>query len=231
MRYFFSLLAVILLTLPADAQSYAFGIKGGPGLGIQKWNGFGGREPLIRPHVDLFVESHNNETGSSLFLQLGHHTRGSALRFFAYYDPVQNRDYDTRTSAIEFRNIVLGVGAKKRFDAGAGKTYYMIGLRGEYTYETRLGGWLAGYEGLENKALFGAIIGGGYEFPFGRFVSGFVEASIQPDFSKQIFLPPQSTGFTDNNGNEIIIREQNVTNVSIEIAVGLRFLREVTYYD
>lgn len=231
MKYIFVLILAISGIVSGHAQSYAFGVKGGLSLGIQKWNGFGGREPLIRPHGDLFIESHNNETGSSLFAQLGHHTRGSALRFFAYYDPVFNQNIESTTSAIEFRNIVLGVGAKKRYDFGAGKAYYMIGLRGEYTYETEMGGYLFGYEGLENKWLIGALFGGGYEFPFGRFVSGLLEASIHPDFSKQIYLPPQDTGYTDNNGNRIILREQNVANVSIEVTLGLRFLREITYYD
>jgi hypothetical protein len=94
-----------------------------------------------------------------------------------------------------------------------------------------MGGYLVAFEGLENKFLVGALFGGGYEMPFGRFVSGILEASINPDFSKQLFLAPEPTGYTDNNGNEIILREQNVSNVSIEISVGLRFLREIIYYD
>jgi len=231
MRYLVAMIVLGIGLAQVNAQSYAFGIKGGPSLGTQKWNGFGGREPLIRPHGDLFIESHNNESNSSLFAQLGHHVRGSALRFYSYYDPVQSLNISSQTSNIQFKNIVLGVGAKRRHDFGIGQAYYMIGLRGEYTYETKMGGYLIAYEGLENKVLFGALVGGGYELPFGRFVSGIVELSIQPDFSKQIYLPPQETGFKDNNGNEIILREQNVSNVSIELSVGLRFLREVTYYD
>jgi hypothetical protein len=217
--------------IPALSQSYAFGVKAGPSLATQKWNGFGGREPLIRPQLDLFIESHSNVSKSSLFLQLGHHTRGSALRFFAYHDPVNNTDIKSQTSNIQFKNIVLGLGAKRRVDFGSGYAYYMIGLRGEYTYDTKMGGYLVAFEGLENKFLVGALFGGGYEMPFGRFVSGILEASINPDFSKQLFLAPQPTGYTDNNGNEIILREQNVSNVSIEISVGLRFLREIIYYD
>jgi hypothetical protein len=231
MKYLFIIACIAALGIHGQAQSYAFGIKGGPSLGIQKWNGFGGREPLVRYQGDLFIESHNNESQASLFAQLGHHVRGSALRFFAYYDPILMRNIDSRTSNIQFKNIVLGVGAKRRTDLGVGKGYYMIGLRGEYTYATEMGGYLKVYEGLENKFLIGALFGAGYELPFGRFVSGIFEASISPDFSKQIYLPPQRTGYTDANGMEIILREQNVSNVSIEVSVGLRFLREITYYD
>ena len=231
MRYLIAMTLLCFGFTQISAQGYAFGIKGGPGLSTQKWNGFGGREPLVRPQADLFIESHSNESNSSLFAQLGHHVRGSALRFFAYYDPVQGMNINSQTSNIQFKNIVLGIGAKRRHDFGIGKAYYIIGLRGEYTYDTKMGGYLIAYEGLENKVLFGALVGGGYELPFGRFVSGVIELSINPDFSKQIYLPPQETGFTDNNGNEIILREQNVSNVSIELSVGLRFLREITYYD
>jgi hypothetical protein len=216
---------------PAFSQSYAFGFKGGPSLTVQKWNGFGGREPLIRYHAIAFIESHNEETSSSLFAQAGYHIRGSALRFYAYYDPINMNNVNARSSDMEFHNASLSVGARKRYDLGPGKGYYIIGLRGEYTFDTKLDGFLNTYEGLENKFLFGVLFGGGYELPFSRFVSGILEASVSPDFSKQMYLPPQETGYTDLNGNEIILREQNVTNVSIEISLGLRFLREITYYD
>ena len=213
------------------AQSYAFGLKGGPSIGTQKWNGFNGREPLVRYHAVAFIESHNDESHSSLFAQLGYHIRGSAIRFYPYYDPVNMRNISGRTSNMQFKNIALSVGAKRKYELGNSRPYYMIGLRGEYTYKTKMGGYLTTYEGLENKWLFGAIFGGGIELPFSHFVSGLLEATVSPDFSKQIYLPPQVTGFTDQNGNEIILREQNVSNVSFEISLGIRFLREITYYD
>lgn len=218
-------------TAICTAQSYAFGIKGGPSLGTQKWNGFGGREPLLRYHGLLFIESHNDESNSALFLQAGHHIRGSALRTFAYFDELLMQNIPARTSNMEFKNISLAVGAKRKHDAGFGKMYYHFGLRGEYTYDTRMGGFMRIYEGLENKFLFGALAGGGFEFPFGRFVSGIIELSVSPDFSKQIYLFPQNTGFTDQNGNPIILPEQSISNVSFEISVGFRFLREITFYD
>ncbi len=232
MKFLFSLALVVSFVLPMQAQSYYFGLKGGPSIGTQKWNGFGGREPLVRYHAIAFIESFNNSSNSSLFLQAGYHVRGSALRVYAYYDPVTMRDYKSRTSNMQFKNVSLSAGAKRRFDFGTGNAYYMIGLRGEYTVETKMGGYLQVYEGLENKFLFGALFGGGYELPFGKFVSGILEFSVSPDFSKQIYLAPQATGFVDqNSGNEIILREQNVSNVSFEISLGLRFLREITYYD
>jgi hypothetical protein len=223
--------SILLVGSQMTGQSYAFGFKAGPSLTVQKWNGFGGREPLVRYHGVAFIESHNEETNSALFAQVGYHIRGSALRFYAYYDPVSMRNINSSSTDMEFHNISLSAGAKRRYDFGRNKAYYMLGLRGEYTAYTKLDGFLDTYEGLENKVLGGVIFGGGLELPLGRFVSGIFEASVSPDFTKQIFLPPQDTGYTDLNGNEIILPEQNVTNVSIELSIGLRFLREVTYYD
>ena len=231
MRILVSLTLVCLAFSHVHGQSYAFGLKGGPSLTIQKWNGFGGREPLIRYHGMAFIESHNDETNSALFAHVGYHIRGSAIRFYAYYDPVNMRDFNARSSDMEFHNVSFALGAKKKYDFGVGKAYYVIGLRGEYTFDTKLDGFLDTYEGLENKFLFGVLFGGGYELPLGRFVSGVLEASVSPDFSKQIYLPPQATGYADQFGNEIILQEQNVTNLSIEVSLGLRFLREITYYD
>ncbi len=230
-RFLISACCLLLVSGIAKGQSYAFGIKGGPSMCIQKWNGFGGREPLIRYHAIAFIESHNDETNSALFAHVGYHIRGSALRFYAYYDPISMRNIGARSTDMEFKNISLAAGAKRRYDFGIGKAYYMLGLRGEYTLDTKLDGFLNAYEGLENKVLFGVLFGGGYELPLSHFISGIFEISVSPDFSKQIYLPPQDTGFTDTNGNEIILREQNVSNVSIEVSVGFRFLREITYYD
>jgi hypothetical protein len=224
-------ICIAAIALPLTGQSYAFGIKGGPSLGSQKWNGFNGREPLLRYHGLLFIESHNEESQSSLFAQTGYHIRGSALRTFAYYDEFIMQNVPARTSNMEFKNISLAVGAKRKHDLGISKAYYLFGLRGEYTVDTEMQGFMRIYEGLENKFLFGVIAGGGIEFPFSRFISGIFEVTVSPDLSKQIYLFPQDTGFTDQNGNPIILREQSISNVSFEVTLGLRFLREIIYYD
>lgn len=231
LRILISASCLMMMAGAVQGQSYAFGLKGGPSLTVQKWNGFGGREPLIRFHGIAFIESHNDETNSALFAQAGYHIRGSAIRLYSYYDPNTMRDFSARSSDAEFHNISLSVGAKRKYEFGVGKAYYLIGLRGEYTFDTKLDGYLNSYEGVENKFLFGVLFGGGYELPISHFVAGILELSVSPDFSKQIFIPRQDTGYTFSNGEPYILPEQNVSNVSIEISVGLRFLREITYYD
>ncbi len=232
MKSLLIILCAFIIVCDVAGQSFAFGIKGGPSAGMQKWNGFGGRDPLFRYHGIAFIESHSSVSYSSVFAQVGYHIRGSALRIRAYYDPVFGRNIEAHTTNIQFKNIALTAGAKRRHDLGSGKAYYAFGFRGEYTVDTEMTGFFSIYEGLENKIVFGAYFSGGFEIPLGRFVSGVIEASVSPDFSKQIFLPPQRTGFTDAfTGQEIILQEQNISNVSLEISVGLRFLRVITYYD
>ena len=229
MRQLYLLLLLCLSASVVSGQSYAFGVKAGPNLCIQQWNGFS-RDPLIAWQGDLFLESHSDVTPSSLYLQLGYHIRGSKLRFNRYVNQ-NNQEVKPQSSKAKFQNIVLTAGAKRRHEFGSGMAYYQFGFRGEYTVDTQLGGYLESYEGTENKLLFGVQVGGGYELPLGEFVSGIFEITINPDFTKQIYLPRQDTGYTDLNGNRIIIQEQSVTNVSIEVSAGFRFLRKITYYD
>lgn len=227
----FVLFALLVLQNPLESQSYAFGVKGGPTIGIQQWNGFNGRDPLFRYHGVAFIESHREDNRFALFAQGGYHIKGSSLRTRPYFDPQFMRNIEARTSNMQFMNLSLELGAKQKFPFGGSKAYYGFGLRGEYTLDTEMDGYLAIYEGLENKFVFGVSLSGGLEIPMGRYISAIVEASVQPDFSKQIYIPPQDTGFTDTNGNIIILQEQDITNVAVEISVGFRFLHEITYVD
>ena len=217
----------------ASGQSYAFGFKGGLTVGIQQWNGFSGRDPLLRYHGALFIESHSDENRASVFAQAGYHVKGSALRTRAYYSPFVMRNIEARTSNMEFHNVSLTAGVKQKNDLGLqSKYYWLFGVRGEYTLDSKGEGFLSVYDGLHNDFLFGVTIGGGLEIPMGRFVSGILEASVSPDLTKQIFLPPQDTGFTDSiSGAPIILPQQEISNVVIEISLGIRFLHEITYID
>ena len=58
MLYRIIFLSVVWFALghTAYAQGFAFGAKGGLTVGIQQWESFQ-RDPLLRYHGDLFVES------------------------------------------------------------------------------------------------------------------------------------------------------------------------------
>jgi hypothetical protein len=215
----------------ASAQSFVFGFDGGMAMGLQSWNGFQ-RDPLFKYHFDGFIESWNEEDKYSLFAKAGYHVRGGAIRTRAWYDPDLMVEFPGGVTKMEFNNLVLSLGGKQKFNIGlSSKAYWLFAIRGEYTLSSDFEGYMKSYEGLENKFVFGVSAGGGMEFSFSRWVGAYFEVSVHPDFTKQIFIPFQDTGYTDPNGNPIVIQEQNVTNLTIEFTVGFRFLREVIYVD
>ena len=231
-RSIFTAVFMILCVAAASGQSYVFGLKAGVSLGQQRWNGFS-RQLLIRPHGDIFIESWNEENKVSVFAMAGYHLRGSSLRTRGWYDPNTGENYSGQTTAMEFHNAVLTLGVKQKFPFGLdNRAYYMLGVRGEYTIKTEFEGYLEYLEGTENKFLFGMSFGAGVELPFSRYVGLTLEGSVHPDFTKQIYVPPQDTGFNDPvNGTPLTIPEQNISNLTFEISIGVRFLREVIYID
>ena len=245
-KYLYSCVLFCLFFIQLEAQSYYFGIKGGPTVGLQNWGGYQ-RDPLLRYHGAFFIESYGDEESkSSVYMQLGYHIRGSAIRFWNTYttdiqgNPIQIPQH---TRAFQFRNIALILGAKRQI--GTTKAYYLLGLRGEYTVSTNLPSltdmpsgnnvFYAFYpveEGLQRHRLnYGVSVGAGVNFPFSELVGAFLEASIHPDFSKQYYTPAFQTNYSNQNGGLIAIPEQNIKNVSIEISLGFRFLRKVIYVD
>jgi len=232
MRFVISLLAITSFFMSElAAQSFVFGVDGGVTMGLQSWNGFQ-RDPLFRYHFDGYVESWNEENKFTIFVRGGYHVRGGAIRTRSWVDPESGLEFDGGTTNMEFHNLMLMLGGKQKFGVGvSSKFYYMFGIRTEYTLKTDFDGYMASYEGEENKFVFGVSLGGGFEVPFSRWVGATFEVSLHPDFTKQIFIPRQETEYNDSNGNPIIIQEQNVYNLSIEFTVGLRFLREIIYVD
>jgi hypothetical protein len=246
-KYLYSCVLFCLFFIQLKAQSYYFGVKGGPTVGLQNWGGYQ-RDPLLRYHGDFFIESYGEEESkSSVYMQLGYHIRGSAIRFNNSYYPDQQTgmliQIPQHTRSFLFRNIALILGAKRGI--GTTKAYYMLGLRGEYTFGTNLPSLLdtlsganiynAFYpvkEGLQRHRLnYGVSVGVGVNFPFSELVGAFLEASIHPDFSKQYYTPAFQTNYTNQNGTPIAYPEQNIKNVSLEITLGFRFLRKVIYVD
>lgn len=232
MRFLISVIAISSLFISdAISQSFVFGVDGGVSMGLQSWNGFQ-RDPLFRYHFDGYIESWNEENKFTLFMRGGYHVRGGAIRTRAWYDPDLMQEFDGGTTNMEFHNLMLMFGGKQKFDVGVtSKLYYMFGIRAEYTLKSDFDGYMTSYEGLHNDFVFGVSVGAGYEVPFSRWVGATFEVSVHPDFTKQIFIPYQDTGYTDQNGDPIVIQEQNVSNLTIEFTVGLRFLREIIYVD
>lgn len=233
----FVFLVLTTISDPIFAQSYAFGIKGGPAIGFQRW-GEGQRDPLWAYHVAGFIESAPPLDEGVIYAQAGYHVRGSAIRFQAIN--VNNIFLGQRTDEFKYENLSLAVGFKKRYGIGIGVAYYMFGLRGDYTIGTNLkdyedfvaNGLIYPTEAYVRKFNYGLSLGGGWEIPLSDYVSGVIELSFHPDFSRQ-YDQPSIPNVIDPffPGTTRTIPDRRIVNYTGEISFGFRFLREIEYYD
>jgi len=200
---------------------------------MQKWNSYE-RDILFTPCIDVFSESHDDEL-NKLYASIGYHTRGSTVRGFGFnaYNP------------YKFNNLVLELGGKRMLTTEKKYNgYYMLALRAEYTLSTNLSerGGTSIYnlvsDDFVNKFNYGATVGGGFEMEMGYSKVAFIELSVNPDLSKQY---EQTETLTIENPNPIpnpigtnqfiTIVPQEVRNVSLELKVGIKFLREYEEYE
>lgn len=216
-----------------NTQSYFFGAKIGPTVAFQQWNNFE-RDPLFSYHFAAFVETYSEEgSTSSLYAQLGYHNRGSAIRVFDFFNSIN------LNQTFEFRNVSLQFGGKRvLLPDNNWQPYYNLGVRLEYTVGTNL----AQYERFAspfypldvfvNKLNYGVTIGGGFQKYISPKLDMAVEFNISPDLSlqyEQEAIPNVINPF--NPGQATTLQERSVRNLSLEISVVFRFLREIIYID
>lgn len=226
-----------------EAQSYAFGIKGGLTIGTQQWEGLE-QAPLFKYHGIAFIESADEEDKFALLAQLGYHLKGSALRSRNIIGFGGNNAFRLPAQEFIFRNLSLSLAAKQKFDVlgSDARLYYMFGIRGDYTLSTNLSEYreanlIYPFYPDDSKELlrrinYGAILGGGIELPLLDLVSTIIEFSINPDFSFQ-YQQPAATVFVNNEfftGN-VNIPQRRIRNLTFELTVGFRFLNRVEYID
>ncbi len=235
-----SLFAILLFLISfcgikAQAGFY-FGPKAGLTLASQNWNETE-RKPLLSYHFAVFIESIDIDYKGSLFAQLGYHTRGSSLSVFNLTSGLRLND------GYKFRNIALTLGAKKRIITSSLSTpYYLFGIRAEYNiannlneFDDRFGNSPSSLfypkEPFVNKFTYGVSIGGGIEFLGSAYVQPTVEFTISPDFSFQYQSPLIPNVISPYDESTISIPERRIRNVTFEISLIVRFLREVVYVD
>jgi len=232
------LATVLMISSFAFGQSYYFGVKGGPTLGFQNWDGFE-QNVLFRYHGSLFIESAADPGEFVLFAQTGYHEKGSALRGRRAFDINMNL-INLPTTGFIFRNIDLVVGVKQHLDfdlMGSSGAYYMFGVRGDYTMSTNLsdyssfGNLFYPFPAFVRKWNYGATLGAGLEFEFSKFVGGILELSVAPDFSLQYQQPAIPNVRNPFTGVDQTLSQRTIRNTVFEISVGFRFLREVIYVD
>jgi len=246
----FTLLVLICSTFQARSQSqgYAFGIKGGLTVGSQQWNGLD-RDLLFRYHGIAFIESITESNEFGLFAQAGYHVKGSAIRTPSYSFVNNNGNevnISARETAFEFNNLSLTIGAKQRFPflAESFRGYYAFGIRGDYTVSTDFDReldpedafLLSIYPAEEfvEKINYGAYLGIGMEASLGELSSAILEFSVNPDFSRQYRQPAIENVINPNpNSSQRLtdIPEREITNLTFELTLGLRFLNKYVYVD
>ena len=228
-----------------DWGGYLFGLKGGPSFGNQDWSGLE-TEFLIGYHGALFLETIPASGRFSFYGQLGYHIRGSRIsrrRGFTFGGSAVTLPSDD----FRFRNISLGIGAKsivsytRRFDL-----YYLLGLRADYSLGNNLGDYdlLSGTTNVAfranypfddplfvNSFTYGATFGGGALFPLTDGMSGFIELSAHPDFSFQYDQGPIPNVIDPFGAGTRTLPARQIRNFTIELTVGLRFLRSYRYVD
>lgn len=228
-------------TARVASQSYAFGVKGGLTIGLQQWDGFE-RDPLFKYHGIAFIESAPEDNKFAVFAQAGYHPRGSAIRGGYYSNPFNSGQLERApTQEFIFRNIGLTLGGKQKYDLGSGngKVYYLIGVRGEYTFSTNLKEYedvnrifpIYPYPELVNEFNYGVTAGGGFELNLSEFISGLLEFTVSPDFSRQYVQPPIVNVRDPFTGQNRTISETIIRNISFEVSLGFRFLRKIEYID
>lgn len=232
----FSLL--ILFAFPAFSQSYYFGVKGGPTVGIQQWDG-SQRNPLLRYHGSLFIETMSDVGEIGLFAQTGYHQKGSSLQSFLTTNQNGN-PIRFSGQAFIFENIDLALGVKQRIDyslLGSRNAFYTFALRGDYTVRTNLdefsnlGSLFWPVPEFVRHWMAGATVSGGLEFDFTDYIGGVVELSLHPDFTNQYTQPQIPNVRNPWTGGFQTLNSRTIKNIAIELSVGFRFLREIEYVD
>jgi len=231
----FLVAGLFFMGLPESSAQYShqgtqgtiYAVKGGLTMGNQRWSQVN-RRPLMKYHIAGMIESWNDENSNAVFAQLGYHLKGSAIRFNRRISQTTGQELPGRTDEFRFHNISLVLGAKQKFEMFTdSRLYYLVGVRADYNLKADFD--RSTFENVKegvNRITAGVTVGGGLEVPFSRRAAGFVELTVSPDFTNQIFIPPHRNWRDPNRMNP----EQKVINVSIELSFGLRFMREVIYY-
>lgn len=220
-----------------NVSGFHFGPKLGLSLGTQNWDGFE-RRPMANYHFAMFVESLDPDLKGSLYAQLGYHARGSGLRL-----QIGNLGGVFTNQAFIYRNISLALGVKKRIVTSSLSTpYYFVGIRGEYNVNNNLkevrdefsigaSNLFYPFEVFVRDITYGISFGGGFEFYGGDFVQPAIEFNFSPDLSFQYMSEEVGSVINPFNGQPVNLPARNIRNVTFEVSLVLRFLRQVVYID
>lgn len=239
LRYLLLVACCTQLSAEGLGQLVGYVVKGGPSIGTQRWDDFE-QDPLVGFHAVGQVESISEASPRTVYAALGFHRRGSAIRTGrrTYVDRTTGEEVRIANRTIPFRfdNVALTLGAKQIWPAGEGRqVFFSVGVRGERTVAVNLGGDVNNQnygfglaypvEEFVTRWLYGVDFGGGFDFELAAALDGVVELRVSPDMSRQYFQPPLGNVVDPVTGNNVALRERSIRNLSLELSVGLRFLR------
>lgn len=233
----FYLLFLVCFSFSLSAQSYWFGVKSGLALNWQSW-GDGltssqDRGQLLSVPVDIFIESFDEESKGSFYAQLGYKTRGSSYRLFSNFGTINtNQDF-------KFNNLSLELGISKSIQKQMLNMtpFYKVGIRGEYTLSTNLEDYLVfnslyyPVDDFVKKFPWGFTVGGGFLYDIEDLYGVLFEFTINPDIGLQYEQPPLNNVRDPFTNQPVFLNLRQVRNLSMELKIGLRFLRKVEYID
>ena len=237
LKRFILISSLVLVSAVIFGQSYWFGPKLGGAMSFQSWgDGTSGgglnRDPLFSINGDIMVESYDEFKKGALYASLGYHTRGSSIQFFSF-----NNAFSTR-QGYRFNNIVLELGGKRSLNLSKDfDPYFIIGIRGEYTIGTNLKNFesqnspYTPNDVFVRKFNYGVTAGGGFEMEMSELSNIFFEFSIQPDLSYQYESPPARVIDPFQMNQTVDLPLRRVRNLSLELKIGVKFLRKVEYID
>lgn len=220
------LLIVVFLPNRSAGQSMYFGVKGGPVVAFQKWNGYQETKPLLALHLMGHIESYGDE--SVFFLNAGINPKGRGLRYNDYVSPITGRVVRGGYSRIIFKNAEVGTGIKRYYEwTDDIEFFYSFGLRLSYTYGSEFGNIRYINTNAIRKWNYGVSVGGGFRLKSNEFFRPLLHISFSPDLSQQVYVPQQE--LQTPAGDRFTMPEQGIKNTSMEIGVTLQFLRKVIY--
>jgi hypothetical protein len=218
-------------------QSFWFGPKIGGAMCFQNWgdgrsgNGLNS-DPLFSLNGDIVVESYDELKKGALYASLGYHTRGSSEQFLSFNNAFRFRQN------YKFNNVVLELGAKRSLNLSKDfDPYFLLGIRAEYTVSTNLEDFdfminpYTPRDVFVRKFNYGVSAGGGFEMEMSELSNVFFEFAIQPDLSFQYESPPARIIDPLQPNQTLDLPLTRVRNLSLELKVGIKFLRKVEYID
>ena len=140
-----------------------------------------------------------------------------------------------------FSNVGLTLGGKQHYAVGNTRGFVPLACAGSTTWlptsatptrrtSTTATGSPTRTDAFVRKFVYGVDVGVGLELPISGKLDALFELRLSPDVSQQYDQPPLRF-FSPITGNNEAGGQRRISNVCIELSVGLRLLPEAVYEE